>query len=120
MLINGKIDIDFVKRYPEFQNDSLMIQVKMFKQTTNASILQEAKDAYQKMYPEVRNLFPQVALLMKLLLLCPVSSCECERSFSALRRLKTWLRSTMIPRRLNFVCVCHVHRDILDEQDVEY
>ena len=53
MLINGKIDIDFVKRYPEFQNDSLMIQVKMFKQTINASILQEAKDAYQKMYPEV-------------------------------------------------------------------
>ena len=38
MLINGKIDIDFVKRYPEFQNDSLMVQVGMFKQTTNASI----------------------------------------------------------------------------------
>ena len=115
MLINGKIDIDFVKRYPEFQNDSLMIQVKMFKQTTNASILQEAKDAYQKMYPEVRNLFPQVALLMKLLLICPVSSCECERSFSALRRLKKCLRSTMTQRRLNFVCVCHVRRDILNK-----
>ena len=65
MLINGKIDIDFVKRYPEIQNDCLMIQAEMFKQTTNASTLQEAKNAYQKMHPEVRNLFPQVALLMK-------------------------------------------------------
>ena len=40
-----------------------MIQVKVFKQTTNASIFLEVKDAYQKMYPEVRNLFPQVAFI---------------------------------------------------------
>ena len=26
----------------------------------------------------------------------------------------------MAQRHLNFVCVCHVHRDILDEQDIEY
>nr|XP_005755119.1 PREDICTED: zinc finger MYM-type protein 1-like [Pundamilia nyererei] len=31
----------------------------------------------------------------------PVSSAEAERSFSALRRLKTWLRSTMTQMRLN-------------------
>ena len=49
-----------------------MIQVEMFKQTTNASGLQKPKDAYQKMHPKVRNLFPQVALLIKLLLVCPV------------------------------------------------
>src|SRR6218665_1224548 len=30
-------------------------------------------------------------------------------SFSALRRLKTWLRSTMTQRRLNRVMIYHVH-----------
>jgi len=33
--------------------------------------------------------------LFTLLLVLPVSSCEAERSFSSLRRLKRYLRSTM-------------------------
>ena len=55
--------------------------------------------------------------MLRLLLigLSPASFCEEERSFSALRRLKTWLRPTMTQVRLNHVVVCHVHRDILDE-----
>ena len=120
MLINGKIDIEFVERYPELEKDSLLTQLEMFKQIINASNLHEAKVVSQNMHLEVRNLFSQVAILMKLLLVCPVSSCECERSLSALRRFKTWLRSTMTQRRLNCVCVCHVHRDTLDELDVDY
>jgi len=40
----------------------------------------------------------------------PVSSCEAERSFSSLRRLKTYLRSTMTQQRLNNVVVLHVHQ----------
>ncbi|KAK0156638.1 hypothetical protein N1851_000072 [Merluccius polli] len=42
-------------------------------------------------------------------------SAEAERSFSALRRLKTWLQSTMVQIRLNNVAVCHIHKDLLDE-----
>ena len=42
---------------------------------------------------------------------------ECERSFSCLRRLKTWLRSTQSQKRLNHVVVCHVHKDELDSVD---
>ncbi|KAK0140305.1 hypothetical protein N1851_022780 [Merluccius polli] len=47
------------------------------------------------------------------------SSCEAERSFSALRRLKTWLRANMTQDRLNGVVVCHVHRDKVDQLDRE-
>jgi hAT family C-terminal dimerisation region len=52
--------------------------------------------------------------LNHLLLLCPASSIEAERSFSSLRRLKTWLLSTMTQERLNSVAVCHIHQDLLD------
>ena len=57
-------------------------------------------------------------VLMKLLLVCPVTSCENERSFSTLRRVKTWLRNTMGQERLNSVCMCNVHKHLLNELDV--
>ena len=41
---------------------------------------------------------------MRLLLVVPASSAEAERSFSALRRLKTWLRSSMLQTRLCLSC----------------
>ena len=45
-------------------------------------------------------------------------SCEAERSFSALRRIKTFLRTTMEEERLNSLALLHIHREIpinLDE-----
>jgi hypothetical protein len=43
----------------------------------------------------LQDLVPEVVKLIKIMLTVPVSSCTAERSFSALRRLKTFLRSTM-------------------------
>ncbi len=83
--------------------------------TFKAESLHEAKVFYRSMEHAVRLLFPQVLVL---LLVCPVSSCECERSFSALRRLKTWLRTTMTQRRLNHISICHVHQEQLDNVNV--
>ena len=61
----------------------------------------------------------EVERLVQLMLICPISSCEAERSFSSLRRLKTWLRNSMTQSRLNAVAVCHVHLQILDAVDLE-
>ena len=43
----------------------------------------------------------------------PVTSRECERSFSALGRLKTYSRSTMVAERINGLALLHVHKDII-------
>lgn len=118
MLISGKVDEDVASQYPELDRLSLPVQLEMFKQTYKAKSLHGAKLAYRSMEHAVRLLFPQVLVLLKLLLVCPVSSCECERSFSALRRLKTWLRATMAQSRLNHVSICHVHRERLDNVNV--
>jgi hypothetical protein len=80
--------------------------------------LLEAQQLMQFMRLSVRALFPHVEKLIRLLLLCPATSCSAERSFSALRRLKTWLRSTMTQQRLNAVAICHTHQDILDNIDI--
>ena len=52
--------------------------------------------------------------LIRILFVVPVSSCEAEKSFSALPRLKTWLRASMGQERLNGVVVCNVHKDRLN------
>ena len=45
------------------------------------------------------SLCPTIAMLLQLLATWPVTTCSCERSISALRRLKTYLRSTMQQER---------------------
>ena len=72
------------------------------------------------MQPEVRALFHRVGTLVRLLLISPASSCSAERAFSCLRRLTTWLRSTMTQKRLNAVVVCQIHQNILYSINIEH
>ena len=55
------------------------------------------------------SLCPTIARLQQLLATWPVTTCSCERSISALRRLKTYLRSTMQQERLSSLAILHVH-----------
>ena len=48
--------------------------------------------------------------LVQLALVLPVTSCEAECSFSTLRRLTTWLRSTMSEQRLASLARMCIHR----------
>lgn len=62
--------------------------------------------------------------LMKLILVIPATNVLSKRSFSALRfsalrRLKTWLRNTMGQARLNWVMILNVHNDETDQLDLE-
>ena len=68
-----------------------------------------------KNQPLFRNYILRV---VKFLLLKPVSSAECERSFSCLRRLKTWLRSTVTQKRLNGVVLDQVYQALIDKIDL--
>ena len=63
-------------------------------------------------------MFSQVESLVRLLLVNPASSATAERSFSSLRRLKTYVRSTCGQKRLINIALCHVHKYIMDTIDV--
>ncbi len=110
VLLSGQVD-DAVDLYPELQFQSLKVQLAMFTANYTYKTCSEVTEIMRNMVPEVHGLFSQVEALLRLLLVVPVSSAEAERSFSALRRLKTWLRSSMSQTRLNSVAVCHVHRE---------
>lgn len=51
-------------------------------------------------------------------LVLPTTTASCERSFSGLRRVKTYLRSSMGQERLNSMIVSIAHLDILDRINV--
>ena len=44
---------------------------------------------------DLLDIFPEFSKMVHILAVIPATSCSAERSFSALRRLKTYLRSTM-------------------------
>jgi hypothetical protein len=80
--------------------------------------LQEAQNNFKQMVPEVCRLFSDIEQLIRLMLICPVSSCTAERSFSSLRRTKNWLRTTMTQQRLNSIVICHVNKNIVDDLNI--
>ncbi|CAN7977104.1 unnamed protein product, partial [Ixodes persulcatus] len=58
------------------------------------------------------EVYPSVKKFLYLLATLPVSVASAERSFSTLRRLKTWLRSEMGETRLTGLALLNIHRDI--------
>ncbi|XP_071477426.1 52 kDa repressor of the inhibitor of the protein kinase-like [Diadema antillarum] len=55
------------------------------------------------------DVFPNIRELILVGCTSPIGSCEAERSFSALRRVKTYLRSTMTEERLAGLTLMAVH-----------
>ena len=58
-----------------------------------------------------RTLLSEIGIIVKLIFVMPATNAVSERSFSALRRVKTYLRSTMKQTRLNHLMILHVHKE---------
>ena len=59
-----------------------------------------------------KDQFPNINKVLQILCTLVVSVASAERSFSALRRLKTWLRTAMTQNRLSGLAIMHIHRKI--------
>ena len=65
-------------------------------------------DSIQEINPD---LYPNLYAAVVILMVMPVSTATAERSFSAMRRLKNYLRSTMTTERLSGLALMHVHKN---------
>ena len=61
-----------------------------------------------------KSLLCEVFNLLHIALTIPVTSATAERTFSTLRRLKTFLRSSMTQQRLNHVMLLNIHIERTD------
>lgn len=66
---------------------------------------------------EVKHILPCANLLCRLALTSPVTVASNERTFSKLKLVKTFLRSTMNDDRLNSLVILGIEKDIVDQLD---
>ena len=62
----------------------------------------------------MQGLLSEVTKLVRLYLTVPVTTATAERSFSALKRVKTYLRNSMSQERLNHCFIMHVFKEAAD------
>jgi len=126
---DNSVDADFVLQLKEicahFNGDvnytRLMRQLAVLRDACGQNKIKTVRDITKYLkssFPSLhREIFSEVSLLVRLFLVIPATSATAERSFSTMRRLKNYLRSTMTTERLNSVMIMNVHKDMLDELD---
>uniref|UniRef100_H3ADW4 DUF4371 domain-containing protein n=1 Tax=Latimeria chalumnae TaxID=7897 RepID=H3ADW4_LATCH len=105
-------------RLNDIDKGKLQLHCNMFldiakQHSIHLSTLQDVVDVFSsKKGKHLRELLPELTKLIKLVL----TYCTCDllhiRSFSTLRRIKTYLRSTMGQARLNHVAILHGHKHL--------
>jgi len=59
--------------------------------------------------------FPDLVKFCRVVLTIPVSSASAERTFSTMKRVKNYLRSTMSDARLSHLCILSTERGLSGE-----
>ena len=61
--------------------------------------------------PGYRELLSEICIVLQLILVLPATNAESERVFSAQKRIKTYLRSSMGQTRLNHLMLMNNHKE---------
>ena len=107
---------DFVKELLHTQLQTFAVhfqEVMKEKETLDNVSFFDLKNYFSTISSSQAALLHQVVKVMQLILIMPATNASFERSFSALRRVKRYLRSTMLQERLNYLMLLHVHKDNL-------
>ncbi|KAI5692582.1 hypothetical protein M8J75_015382 [Diaphorina citri] len=59
--------------------------------------------------------FPELSKCLKIIITIPMTSSEAERSFSCLKRIKTFLRSTMCEERLTALAMLSMEKSLIHD-----
>jgi hypothetical protein len=73
-----------------------------------------------EIFEYVKNMdnYPNVSIAYRIIFTIPVTVASAERSFSKLKLLKNYLRSTMSQKRLNGLATLCIEKNLLDEIDI--
>lgn len=125
---NFEVQFKFVREFyeddlnPDILHSQLVIFGNHFQsipEKPSSPTIFDIKDFFVKLSTAQKDLLEQVGLVLKLILVMPATNATSERSFSSLRRIKTYLRSTMTQSRLNHLLLLHVHKECTDSLDLQ-
>lgn len=84
---------------------------KTFKEEHEAGELITAAEVYAATYEaDVLVMLPELSKIIEIFTVIPATSCTAERAFSALRRVKTYLRNTMCQSRITSLALLNIER----------
>ena len=96
-----------------FKTQLQLLQVYFSSTCTEKVTVATVKDSIVSL--EGRSLLSEVVKVLSTILVMPATNATSERSFSAFRRIKTFLRTTMHQARLNHLMLLHIHKDLTDK-----
>lgn len=128
LLFNGAAGSDFSEQlkevsevYHELDASQLKIQLSnlaTYFQETNITVsLEECFKYLRSLSPAAKTFYSEVCALARLIRVMPATNAVSERS-SVMRRIKSYLRSTMGQAQLNYVMVLNIYKEQLDGLDL--
>ena len=93
--------------------------IGMYNATTNVKVTEVTRaatlcDVFNAL-AAAKKVNPQTHKLLMLYHTMPLSTASCERSFSVMRRVKTWVRSRTGQNHLNNVMFAHLYKNAMDQ-----
>ena len=67
----------------------------------------------------LKEIYPNIYIVIRILLTVPVSTASTERRFSKLKLIKSYLKSTMGQERISALAVLSIEADIASKVDYE-
>lgn len=104
-------DINGTELYDEIKSPIDLIK-NIEKVSTPLEILEYLK------VNNLMNTLPNIWVALRILLTMPVTVAACERNFSKLKLIKTYLRSTMSNERLNSLALLSIENEVVQRIDL--
>ena len=98
--------------------DCLCMEVTLAKKTLAKCELENIHDVFLELLP-LRSAFPILLKLVQISMTIVVSTAHCERSFSALKRIKTYLRASMGEERLQNLSILAIEKKLASELSLD-
>ena len=127
---NGFNDVEgiqnLVSKYSHFLEHSNELVVKELQTELERWCLKWQEDVNHALLPSISAhellnkcnsiIYPRIHFFLRIFVTLSVSNASPERTFSTLKRLETWLRTTMTQERLTGLVLLHMHKE--EEIDV--
>ena len=110
----GKESFSRVAKFYKIDGEILEAEQKMYASFRRVRGLgyMTVSEMFQTMHEnDLFDMFPEFSSVVHILAEIPATSCSAERSFSGLRRLKTYLRSTMGQQRVSNIALINTERE---------
>ena len=119
-------ELEFVVNFygDDLNEQSLKTQLVIFAQSfpreaDKESTLEDLMTYMKSLKSGMKDLLSEVCVVYELILVMPATNCVSERSFSGLRRVKTYLRTTTAQDRLNYLMLLHIHKEKTDNLNLK-